>query len=132
MRAAAPLDFNFPRLELRPETAGPGKAHAPENRGLNVEVYNARYFFDDCRYIQGPRNCFEPVYGLECFYTAEPTFMQPVAFWTSTYAHVQAEAPGAVPARSILIGFQPVLCDTNAIRTALEHVFFDEWRLPRK
>ena len=132
MRAAAPLDFNFPRLELRPETAGPGKAHAPENQGLNVEVYNPQYFFDDCLYIQGSRDCFEPVYGLECLYTSEPTFMQPVAFWTSEHADVIAEAPGAIPARSIVIGFQPVLCDTTAIRAAIEHVLFNEWQLPRK
>jgi hypothetical protein len=132
MRAAVPLDFNFPRLDLRPETAGPGKAHAPDKLGLETEVYNPQYFFDDCLYTQASRDCFEPVYGLECLYTAEPTFMQPVAFWTSTHANVLAEAPGAVMARSILIGFQPVLCDTTAVRTALEHVFFDEWRLPRR
>jgi hypothetical protein len=132
MRAAAPLDPNFPRLELRPETAGPGKAHAPENQGLDAEVYNAQYFFDDCRWVQESRDCFEPIYGLECLYTSEPTFMQPVAFWTSTYADIVAEAPGAIPARSIVFGFQPVLCDTVAIRTAIENVLFDEWQLPRK
>jgi hypothetical protein len=132
MRAAAPLDLNFPRLELRPETAGPGKAHAPELQGLNTEVYNPQYFFDDCRYIQGSRDCFEPIYGLECFYTEEPTFMQPIAFWTSTHADVVAEAPGAIPARSVVFGFQPVLCDTVAVRTAIENVLFDEWKLPRK
>jgi len=132
MRAAVPLDLNFPRLDLRPETAGPGRAHAPEKLGLETEVYNPQYFFDDCLYTQASRNCFEPVYGLECLYTEEPTFMQPVAFWTSTHAEVLAEAPGAVMARSILIGFQPVLCDTTDVRTALEHVFFDEWHLPRR
>jgi hypothetical protein len=99
---------------------------------LETEVYNPKYFFDDCRHTQASRDCFEPVYGLECFYTEEPTFMQPIAFWTSTYDTVLAEAPGAVSARSILIGFQPVLCDTTDIRAALEHVFFDEWRLPRR
>jgi hypothetical protein len=132
MRAAVPLDLDFPRLDLRPETAGPGRAHAPDKTGLETEVYNPKYFFDDCRHTQASRDCFEPVYGLECFYTEEPTFMQPIAFWTSTYDTVLAEAPGAVSARSILIGFQPVLCDTTDIRAALEHVFFDEWRLPRR
>jgi hypothetical protein len=132
MRAAAPLDLNFPRLDLRPETAGPGKAHAPEKKGLNVEVYNPQYFFDDCLYTQASRDCFEPIYGLDCFFTDEPTFMQPVGFWTSTFADIQAEAPGAIPARSVVFGFQPVLCDTTAIRTALEYIFFEEWHLPAK
>jgi hypothetical protein len=132
LRAAAPLDLNFPRLELRPEVSASGKAYAPENQGLNVEVYNAQYFFDNCLYAQGSRDCFEPIYGLECFYTEEPTFMQPVAFWTSTHADVVAEAPGAIPARSVVFGFQPVMFDTTAAREAIERVLFDEWRLPRK
>jgi hypothetical protein len=130
MRAAVPLDLTFPRLDLRPETAGPGKAHAPEKKGLAVEVYNPKYFSDYCLYAASPRDCFEPIYGLECIYTEEPTYLQPVAFWTSTYADVQAEAPGAVPARSALWGFQPVLFDTVAVRSALEYTLFEEWDLP--
>jgi hypothetical protein len=132
MRAAIPLDPSFPRLELRPETAGPGKAHAPDKQGLNVEVYNPQYFFDDCRYVQGSRDCFEPVYGLECLCESEATFTQPIAFWTSAHADAQAKVPGAIPARSIVFGFQPVLCDTSAVREAIEHVLFDEWQLPRR
>jgi hypothetical protein len=132
MRAAAPLDLDFPRLELRPETAAPGKAHAPENKGLNAEVYNPEYFDNLCRWVPSPRDCFEPVYGLDCIYTEEPTYMQPVGFWTLTHADVTADVPGAIPARSIVFGFQPVLFDTTATRGAIEHVLFDEWKLPRK
>jgi len=111
MRAAVPLDLNFPRLDLRPETAGPGKAHAPDKKGLAVEVYNPQYFFEDCLYIQGSRDCFEPVYGLECLYTAEPTFKQPIGFWTSTYVRrcpggsagcgYGTKHPARIPARSV-------------------------------
>jgi hypothetical protein len=132
MRAAIPLDLNFPRLELRPETAGPGKAHAPEKKGLNVEVYNPEYFSEFCLYAAPPRDCFQPIYGLDCFFTDEPTYEQPVAFWTTTHEDVVAEAPGAVGARSAVFGFQPVLCDTVAVRDALEYIYFDEWKLPRK
>lgn len=132
MRAAESLDPNFPRLELRPETAAVGKAHSPDKKGLNPEIYNPQYFFSSCPFVIRPRDCFEPVYGLDCFYTDEPTYMQPIAFWTSTFADRIAEAPGAIPARSIVFGFSPVLCDTSAVRTAVEYVMFNEWQLPRK
>jgi len=132
MRAAESLNPNFPRLELRPETAGVGKAHSPDKKGLNPEVYNPQYFFDLCPFAIRPRDCFEPIYGLDCFFTDEPTFMQPIAFWTSTFANRIAEAPGAIPARSIVFGFPPVMCDTAAVRTSIEYVMFDEWQLPRK
>jgi hypothetical protein len=132
MRAAIPLDPGFPRLELRAETAAPGKAHDPDVKGLNVEVYNPEYFFDHCNYVHEARSCFEPIYGLDCFDTSEPTYSQPVAFWTSTFAHVEAEVPGAVAARSVLLGFPPVMFEPDQVRPAIEYILFDEWRLPRK
>jgi hypothetical protein len=133
MRAAVPLDLNFPRLDLRPETAAPGKAHAPENEGLNVEVYDPGYFYEVCDAAgSGPRDCFEPIYGLECLDTGEPTYGQAVAFWTSTYADVKAEVPGTIAARSAVFGFPPVYFGPEASRVAIEYVLFDEWRLPRR
>jgi hypothetical protein len=131
MRAAIPLDPEFPRLELRPETANPGKAHGPESRGLDVEVYNPSYFFEICSSARNSRDCFEPIYGLECFETAEVTFGQPVAFWTSTFAHVKADAPGTVAARSALLGFAPVYFKPDQVREAIEIIVFGEWKLPR-
>jgi hypothetical protein len=131
MRAAIPLDPNFPRLELRPETALPGKAHDPGVKGPDVEVYNPQYFFDNCISVDGSRDCFEPIYGLECFDTSEPTYAQPIAFWTSKYADVQATAPGAVMARSAVFGFPPVLINPDQAQAAIERIVFDEWQLPR-
>jgi hypothetical protein len=132
MRAAIPLNPEFPRLELRPETALPGKAHGPESRGLDVELYNQSYFFDICSSVLDSRECFEPIYGLECFEESEVTYGQPIAFWTSTFAHVEAEAPGTIPARSALFGFAPVYFKPDQVRGAIENVVFDEWQLQRK
>jgi hypothetical protein len=131
MRAAMPLDPNFPRLVLRPETAAPGKAHDPNVSGLDVEVYNPAYFFELCVGVHAVRDCFEPIYGLECFETTEPTYGEAIAFWTSTFADVIASAHGAIPAKSAVLGFPPVMCDTLAIRGAIEHIMFDEWQLQR-
>jgi hypothetical protein len=132
MRAAMPVDPEFPRLELRPETAAFGKAHDPAVKGLDVEVYNPQYFFDVCISVQKPRDCFEGIYGLECFETSEPTYAQPIAFWSSAFADVRAAAPGAVAGRSVVFGFPPVMCDTTAVRHAIETILYDEWRLSRK
>jgi hypothetical protein len=132
MRAAMPIDPNFPRLELRPETAAPGKAHDPNVKGLDVEVYNPQYFFDHCISVQRPRDCFEAIYGLDCFETSEPTYGEAIAFWTSTYADIVADAPGAVAARSAVFGFPPVLFNPSEVKPAIEHILFQEWQLPRK
>jgi hypothetical protein len=132
LRAAIPLDATFPRLELRPETAAPGRAHGPEVKGLDVEVYNPNYFFPICPSVQGRRSCFEPIYGLECFETSEVTYGEPVAFWTTVFAHIQAEAPGTIPARSAVFGFPPVYFKPDQARVAIERILFDEWQLPRK
>ena len=132
MRAAIPVDLRFPRLELRPETASPGKAHAPELSGLDAEVYNPQYFADLCMFVpSSPRDCFEPIYGLECIDTGEPVYGAPVAFWTSVFLDRKADVPGAVYARSAVFGFAPVMFDPEAATLAIEQVVFDEWRLPR-
>jgi hypothetical protein len=132
MRSALPMDTRFPLLELRPETAGPGRWYDPLIRGLDAELYNPSYFSDWCRYVpRAPRGCFEPIYGLGCLDTAAPGYGQPVAFWTSTYADVVPVAPGTVPARSAVFGFPPVLFEPVAGKAAIEYILFDEWRLPR-
>jgi hypothetical protein len=133
MRAGMPLDPDFPRIELRPETAAPGKWHAETNRGLNCEVYNPAYFMlrEVCRYTpRQSRDCFQPIYGLECLDTAEPTYGQPVAFYTSVFEDKVAGATGAVGARSVVFGFPPVLFKPDQIRGAIERVLFTEWQLP--
>ncbi len=134
MRGAQPLDPAFPMLSLRPEVAAPGRAYAPENQGIDVEVYNPSYFQagQACQFVPPPRTCFQPIYGLVCRDTSERTYLQPVAFWTSAYADVVAQdIPGAVAARSAIFGFPPVYFNPSEVKPAIEFILFDEWQLPR-
>ncbi|HEU4366433.1 MAG TPA: hypothetical protein VFT13_13330, partial [Candidatus Krumholzibacteria bacterium] len=133
MREALPLDANFPTLRLRPECSAPGKAYDPAVKGLDVEVYNPQYFATFCQYVPvSPRSCFQPIYGLGNFDVNEPTYNQPVAFFTSAYADRVAEVPGAVAARSAVFGFAPVFFNPDDVRPAIEYIMFNEWKLPRK
>jgi hypothetical protein len=133
MRAAIPFDPSFGRLELRPEVAAPGKFYHESERGLDVEVYNPQYFFNLCgRATTTPRQCFDPIYGLDCLDTVEPVYGQPVAFWTSRYADRVAGAPGSVAARSLVFGFPPVMFNPSEVKPAIEAILFGEWLLPQK
>jgi hypothetical protein len=133
MRQAKPIDPNFPQLNLRPECSATGKYYEPSSRGLDVEVYNPQYFATFCRYVPtSPRACFQPIYGVGCNDTREPTYNQPVAFFTSAYADRVADVPGAIGARSAVFGFPPVMFNPDEVRPAIEYIMFNEWKLPRK
>jgi len=129
MRQALPIDPNFPAAGLRIETAGPGKAYDPAVRAFDTEVYNPQYFFASCPFVVRSRDCFEPIYALDCFDTNEPTYMQPIAFWTSAFADRVPD--GGVGARSVVFGFPPVLMTPAEIKPAIEHILFVEWQLPQ-
>ena len=133
MREAIPLDPNFPTLTLRPEAAGPGQWFEADHLGLDAEVYNPQYFRAPfCQWVpRETRPCFQPVYGLECFDTLEPTYHAPIAFWTSAFADRVSDAPGAVAARSIVFGFSPAFIKPVEMQKAFDYVFFKEWKLPR-
>jgi hypothetical protein len=138
MREARSLDPNFPTLPLRPEASAPGQWYDPAARGLDVEVYNPLYFrkssgmAGSCPYVPvAPRPCFEPIYGLGCFDTLEPTYNQPIAFWTSALADRVADVPGAVGARSVVFGFPPVFLPPDEFKPGMEYILFNEWKLPR-
>jgi len=135
MRTGIPFDPNFPAISLRQEAAAPGRAYAPGGQSIDVEVYNPAYFRigQACQFVSPPRPCFEPIYLLGCVDTAELTYQQPVAFWTSVYADVVSDdIPNAVGARSAVFGFPPVYFNPNEIKPAFEYILFDEWQLPRK
>jgi hypothetical protein len=133
MRGAFPLDPAFPVLALRPEAAGPTGFYNAAIRGLDVEVYNPEYFGERCNFARSePRPCFQPIYGVECLDTTEPTYHEPTAFWTSVYADRIADVPGAVAARSAVFGFAPVFLNPDQVRPAIEHILFNEWQLRRK
>jgi len=135
MREGLPIDAGFPLIELRPEVTATGKFYAPSAQGIDSEVYNPAYFRKGaaCVYVPTqPRPCFQPIYGLGCIDTLEPTYNQPVAFWTSAFADRVADVPGAVGARSVVFGFPPVLFKPDQMRGAFEYIMFEEWQLPRK
>ncbi len=132
MRAAFPIDPNFPRLELRPEAADPGRRYAPSGVGYDAELYNTQYFYDACLYATGPRSCFQPIYAMECTDRTLPVYGQPVAFWTTTMADRVAEVPGAVAARSVVFGFPPVYFKPAQVKPAMDYILFNEWQLPRR
>jgi hypothetical protein len=138
MREAWPIDPNFQTLTLRPEVSLPGRFYEATSRGLDVEVYNPAYFRRNsgkpgaCDYVPPtPRPCFQPIYGLGSNDTLEPTYHQPVAFWTSAFANRVADVPGAVGARSVVFGFPPVLIKPAEFQPAMNYVLFNEWKLPR-
>jgi len=134
MREARSKDPNFPTLALRPEAATPGKWYDPAVRGLDVEVYNPEYFRSGgaCQYVpSSPRPCFQPIYGLGCFDTLEPTYNQPIAFWTSAFADRVANVPGAVGARSLVFGFPPVFLPPAEFKPSMDYILYTEWKLPR-
>ena len=137
MREALSLDPNFPTMALRNEAADPGQWYEPTVRGLDAEIYNPFYFQGSsgkpgsCQHVPAPRSCFKSVYGLGCFDTLEPTYKQPVAFWTSAFADRVADVPGAVGARSIVFGFPPVFFEEADFQPVMNHILFDEWKLPR-
>jgi hypothetical protein len=133
MRNGIPIDPNFPPIALRFECAAAGRYFAPTAQGIDAEVYNPAYFRQpNCQYVEPPRPCFEPIWGLACLDQSEATYGQPVAFWTSTFAHVVAEdIVGAVAARSVVFGFPPVYFTPAQVKPAIEYIIFDEWQLPR-
>ena len=133
LREAIPLDPMYPTLELRPEVAGPGKAYAPNMRGLNSELYNPPYFATCPQAeIKNLRECFQPVYGHGCLNTASPIYNAPIAFWSSRYGDIVPEVPDdGVAARSFYLGVEPFYFKPAQFKELIDMVLFDEWQLPR-
>ena len=93
-------------------------------------MYNPQYFFDDCILATPQRDCFEPIYGLECLDENSVNYGQAVAFWTSAYADYVPQVANGVAARSAVFGFPPVYFDPLQVRPGIQHILFCEWRLP--
>jgi len=135
LRECIPIDetYVFPRLTLRPEVSAIGKWYHESRAGLNTDVYNPPYFESICNdlaEIFPPRDCFQPMYGLECLNTSSRLFGAPIAYWAGTHKNRVPVGDG-VPARSAVWGFEPVYFNPNQVKEALSIIFFDEWKLPR-
>jgi hypothetical protein len=122
VREAVPVDMDFPRLELRAEVSGPGRAF--ETEGLQAEIYNPLHF-EFCPFSEySERACFEPVYAVGAADPRAATQGSPVAFWTSA-------SPYGGP-RSAVFGVPPVYFDPSVAKEAIERVVFGEWGLARE
>ncbi len=118
---------------IRPEVAGIGKWYHESRLGLNSDIYNPPYFGELCNYLaetSPPRDCFQPMYGLECLNTSSAIYGAPVAFWTSEYEN-RIPRGGGVPARSAVWGFEPIFFNPDEVKEAMNIILFDEWQLPR-
>jgi hypothetical protein len=137
LRSAIPLDeaSGFPLLELRPEVADPGKTFAPDKRGLVNDIYNPPYFDQVCgNYTETnpPRPCIQPIYAHGCLNASSKIYGAPIAFWTLTFADRIPDSGGGVAAKSAVWGFEPVFFKPEQVKTALDLILFDEWKLPRE
>jgi hypothetical protein len=135
LRAAVPIDtrYDFPRLELRPEVSGPGKWFQEGILSVRTDLYNPRYFNDLCgRYAEliPRRNCFRPIYALECYDRTSPVLDAPIAYWLTRFA--RRANPDGVAARSVVWGFTPVYLKPAQVREALNIIMFKEWKFARK
>lgn len=133
LREALPLEGMFPRLELRPEVAGTGRAYAPDKKGLNSELYNPPYF-EGCNAaeIKALRSCFQPLYGHACLNTASPLYNAPVMFRSTRYADIVPEGPDdGIMAPSFYMGVEPFYFKPDQVKEMIDIILFDEWMLPR-
>lgn len=135
MRAAYSVDRRhggFPRLELRPEVAGPGKYYNESQLGLRSDIYNPAYFADICgQYAElfPRRGCFQPMLAMECKDTDSPIYGETVGFWLTKYG--ARTNPDGVAAWSAVWGFEPVFFNPDQVREALDIILFDEWKMDR-
>lgn len=133
IRAAVPFasSYPFPRLELRPEVAGPSRYYHESSLGLQTDVYNPRYFGRLCQVAERwpKRACWQWMYDLECFDINSAIYGDPIGIWTSAYAGVAN--PVGVKARSVIWGFSPVYFKPDQVREALNIILLDEWKLER-
>lgn len=135
LRVAMPADSDFPKLELRPETAAPGRFY--HTNGINTDLYNPPYFHNEARCAalaetdpSRARTCFEPIYTLACNDTNSVAFGSPIAFWTKVFENRIPDV-GGKPARSAVFGFHPVYFKPDQVKAAIDVILFDEWGLRR-
>ena len=132
LRAATPIDADYamPRLDLRIEVAAPGRFYS--GIGYPAELFNPAYLADFCEAAEliPARDCFQPMYALECRDEDAVIYGAPIGFWSSRYASIP-DAFGHT-ARNAVWGFSPVYFEPDQIKQALGVILFDEWQLPRK
>ncbi len=114
-----------PRLNLWSQVTKPGMFFDPQVQGFTyVEVYNPTYWM---RIIGVSRQeCFIPMYRMRARSTYSVVNGDVVAFWTTRYASVVADAEGAVDAPSVHFGL-PLWFFNRAQVDSIADAVFREW-----
>jgi hypothetical protein len=115
------------RLTLWSQVTKPGMFFDPQVQGFTyVELYNPTYWM---RTINVNRQeCFVPMYRMRARSALSAVNGDVVAFWTTKYAHIVADAEGAVDAPSVHFGL-PLWFFNRAQVDSIADVIFDEWNI---
>jgi hypothetical protein len=119
-----------PTLSLWERVMRPGNFFDPAVRGfLYVELYNPAYWLR----MSGAKaqSCFHPMYRMRARNGRSAVDNATVAFWTTKYASVVANAPGAVAAPSVQFGL-PLYFFDRAQTDSIADVIFKEWHISSK
>jgi hypothetical protein len=114
-------------LSLWDQVTKDGMFFDPKVQGFTyVEVYNSNYWMKTIGAT--PQDCFHPMYRMRARYALSAINGDVVAFWTTKFADVTADAPGAVAAPSVHFGF-PLWFFNRTQVNAIADVIFKEWQI---
>ena len=113
------------KLTLWSQVTKDGMFFDPKEQGFTyVELYNPTYWM---RTINTSRQlCFSPMYRMRARSEISAVNGDVVAFWTTKYAGIVADAEGAVDAPSVHFGF-PLWFFNRAQVESIADVIFEEW-----
>jgi len=126
-----PITASHPELpeefHLWEEVTKPGRFFDPLEQGFTyVEVYNPEYWME--RINIHDQSCFHPMYRMVSRNSKSALNNTVIAFWSTKYAHVVSEGPGAVAAPSVHFGVPLWFFDHEEVK-AITDVIFDEWQI---
>jgi hypothetical protein len=114
-------------LELWERVQRPGMFFDPTVRGFHyVEIYNPGYWMTIVKASQ--QYCIHPMYRMRSRSPQSVINNACVAFWTTKYADVVADIPGAVAAPSVHFGF-PLWFFNRAQTDSLADAILSEWSI---
>jgi hypothetical protein len=113
------------KLTLWSVITRPGNFFDPTSQGFTyVELYDPAYWM----ILNGIKDqrCFHPMYRMRTRSTYSAVDKATIAFWSTKYATVLANVPGAVAAPSVQMGF-PLWFFDRAQADSIADVIFTEW-----
>jgi len=113
------------RLNLWSQVTKPGMFFDPQVQGFTyVELYNPTYWMQTIGVSR--QDCFIPMYRMRTRSTYSVVNGDVVAFWTTKYANVVADAEGAVDAPSVHFGL-PLWFFNRAQVDSIADAVFEAW-----